>query len=143
MAYSPITKGLAARCITVWHRCFSPIYLMDEASNVEQRTRYVAYIPKGYRTMRTIHDTQMGDRLETIVMGLGLVRLLQDARRFEEARATLYSLEESVQGADEKSDKPKRIPRKTHVTKTAFCSSASASDSIAVSEMRTQELCIA
>ena len=61
--------------------------------------------------MRTIHDPftrQMRDNLKTAEMGLGLVRLLQDARRFEEARATLYSLEGDFQGVAEKSVKPKR-----------------------------------
>jgi hypothetical protein len=53
--------------------------------------------------MLTIHDRftrQMRDRLKTTAMGLGLVRLLQDARRFEEARATLYALEKGLQGAE-------------------------------------------
>ena len=43
--------------------------------------------------MLAIHDQfthEMRNRLETTVMGLGLVRLLQDARRFDEARTTLY-----------------------------------------------------
>ena len=89
--------------------------------------------------MRTIYDKfthQMGDRLDTVVMGLGLVRLLQDARRFEEAKATLYSLED-FQGAAEKSVEPKRKPCKAHVTRTA------ASARIDVSEMPTQPLCLA
>lgn len=41
-------------------------------------------------------------------MGVGLVRLLQDARRFEEARTTLYSLESGSQGVEE--DKPSQKP---------------------------------
>jgi diketogulonate reductase-like aldo/keto reductase len=40
---------------------------------------------------------QMRDRLQTNVIGLGLVRLLQDARLFMEARAILHSLECGVQ----------------------------------------------
>ena len=51
--------------------------------------------------MLAIHDRftrQMRNRLKTTAIGLGLVRLLQDAKRFEEARATLYSLEISFQG---------------------------------------------
>jgi hypothetical protein len=51
--------------------------------------------------MLAIHDQftrQKRSRLKTSVMGLGLVRLLQDARRFEEARTTLYSLENGLQG---------------------------------------------
>ncbi len=43
---------------------------------------------------------QMRDRLQTTAIGLGLVRLLQDARRFEEARKTLYSLESGFQTTD-------------------------------------------
>jgi hypothetical protein len=53
---------------------------------------------------------QMCDRLKTTCMGLGLVRLLQDAKRFEEARATLYLLEGV--GSGKPSQKPsKRITR--------------------------------
>ena len=43
--------------------------------------------------MLAIHDQstqQTCDRLKTTCTGLGLVRLLQDAKRFDEARATLY-----------------------------------------------------
>lgn len=46
--------------------------------------------------MLAIHDQctrQVRTRLKTTVMGLGLVRLLQDAGRYEEARAILLSLE--------------------------------------------------
>ena len=59
--------------------------------------------------MLTIHDQftrQMCDRLTTTCMGLGLVRLLQDAKRFEEARATLCLLEGAA------SDQPRRNPSK-------------------------------
>ena len=59
--------------------------------------------------MLAIHDQfthQTCDRLKTTCMGLGLVRLLQDARRFEEAKATLYSLE----GVG--SNKPRKKPFK-------------------------------
>ena len=59
--------------------------------------------------MLTIHDPfthQLRKRLKTTVMGLGLVRLLQDARLTEEARTTLYSLENGFQGVPEESDKP-------------------------------------
>ena len=51
--------------------------------------------------MLAIHDQfshEVRDRLKTTVMGLGLVRLLQDAGRIAEARATLYSLEHGFQG---------------------------------------------
>jgi hypothetical protein len=49
---------------------------------------------------------QMRNRLKTTCMGLGLVRLLQDARRFDEAKTRLYSLENGFQGVAEKSTKP-------------------------------------
>ena len=51
--------------------------------------------------MLAIHDQfthQMRNRLKTTSMGLGLVRLLQDAGLTEEARTTLYSLENGFQG---------------------------------------------
>jgi hypothetical protein len=51
--------------------------------------------------MLATHDQfthKVRNRLKTTVMGLGLVRLLQDAGRFAEARATLYSLENGFQG---------------------------------------------
>jgi hypothetical protein len=49
---------------------------------------------------------QMRNRLKITGMGLGLVRLLQDAGRTEEARTTLYSLENGFQVVPEESDKP-------------------------------------
>lgn len=54
----------------------------------------------------------MCDRLKTTRVGLGLVRLLQDAKRFEEARATLNLLE-GVGSAkpNQKPSKAKRINR--------------------------------
>ena len=59
--------------------------------------------------MLAIHDQltrQMRNRLKTSAIGLGLVRLLQDAKRFEEARTVLYSLENEFQGEEAASDKP-------------------------------------
>lgn len=97
--------------------------------------------------MLTIHDQpthQICDGLETVVMGLGLVRLLQDARRFEEAKATLCSLEEGFQKVAERSDKKNPKPCKPHVTRPGRISlSGLASSGIATSEMRPQPLCIA
>jgi hypothetical protein len=100
--------------------------------------------------MLAIHDQfthQKRDRLKTIVMGLGLVRLLQDAGRTEEARATLYSLENGFQGVGEKLAKPDRRPcnanRLKGVTRTACCSSGSASTGSNASEIRPQPLSIA
>jgi hypothetical protein len=40
---------------------------------------------------------QLRDHLKTTAMGFGLVRLLQDAGMTEEARTTLYSLENGFQ----------------------------------------------
>jgi hypothetical protein len=57
---------------------------------------------------------QMCDRLTTTIMGLGLMRLLQDAKRFEEARTTLNLLEHGFQEAPEKpSQKPSKAKRIT------------------------------
>jgi hypothetical protein len=53
------------------------------------------------------HDhvtSQRCDRLEAISIGFGLVRLLQDAKRFEEARTVLYSLEGDFPGVAEESE---------------------------------------
>jgi hypothetical protein len=96
--------------------------------------------------MLAIHDQftqQICDRLKTSVMGLGLVRLLQDAKRFEEARAMLYSLENGVHCVE--SDKPSRRPSKADrlkgVTGMASCTSPSAKFDSA--EMLSQPLSIA
>ena len=68
--------------------------------------------------MQAIHDRrftpQMRNRLKATVMELGLVRLLQDAGRTQEARTTLRSLEYGLQGIAEKSHKPNRKPRKVN-----------------------------
>ena len=65
--------------------------------------------------MLAIHDQftrQMRNRLKTTAIGLGLVRLLQDARRFEEARTILYSLENEFQdGSERPSQKPRKATR--------------------------------
>ena len=68
--------------------------------------------------MIAIHDQftrQMRSRLKTTGMGLGLVRLLQDARRFEEARTTLYSLENGFQGTADESVMPRQKPCKANL----------------------------
>lgn len=65
--------------------------------------------------MLAIHDQftrQMSDRLKTAALGLGLVRLLQDAKRFDEARTTLCSLENGCQAAE--SEKPSQQPCKAN-----------------------------
>ena len=88
--------------------------------------------------MLAIHDQltrQMRDRLQTTAIGLGLVRLLQDAKRFEEARTTLYMLENEFQdGSERPSKKPCKVKG---VIKMACCSSTRA-----VAEMRPQALCL-
>jgi hypothetical protein len=53
---------------------------------------------------------QMRTRLETTAIGLGLVRLLQNAGRTEEARAILASLENGFQCAAPESDKASQKP---------------------------------
>ncbi len=67
--------------------------------------------------MLAIHDQftpQMRNRLKTVGMGLGLVRLLQDAGRTEEASTTLSSLEHGFQGVAEESGKPSQKPCKAN-----------------------------
>ena len=70
--------------------------------------------------MITIHDQftqQMCDRLTTTCLGLGLVRLLKDAKRFEEARTTLCLLEIGFREGSDKPNptpsNPRRITRRT------------------------------
>jgi hypothetical protein len=67
--------------------------------------------------MLAIHDQftrQMRNRLKTTGMGLGLVRLLQDAGRFEEAGTTLSWLENGFPGVAEEWDKPSQKPCKAN-----------------------------
>lgn len=70
--------------------------------------------------MRATHD-QFSDhvrsRLETVGMGLGLVRLLLDAGRTQDARTTLNMLENGSQPAA-KSNEPGRKPCKMKRMKT-------------------------
>jgi hypothetical protein len=106
-------------------------------------SRYVARIPKGYRTKLVIHDQfthQMRDRLDTTVLGLGLVRLLQDAGRIKEARTTLYSLENGGVESDKPNQKPCKATGLKSINKTASCSSGSARTDAA--KMRPQALCL-
>ena len=62
---------------------------------------------------------QLRRRLKTTGMGLGLVQLLQDAGLIEEARTTLYSLENGFQGAAEKSATPIQKPCKANRLKVS------------------------
>ena len=67
--------------------------------------------------MLAIHDQfsrHMRKRLKVTGICLGLVRLLQDARRFDEARTALFSLEDGLQGIADESDKPRQKSRKTN-----------------------------
>ena len=100
--------------------------------------------------MLVIHDQltkQMCDRLTTTCIGLGLVRLLQDAKRFEEARTTLFSLKNGFQGVAAESVEPSQKPSKTNklkgVTRTTCCPSGAASTRIIASEMRPQHWSVA
>jgi len=71
---------------------------------------------------------QMPSRLKTTAMTLGLVRLLQDARRTEEARMTLDSLESGFQVVAKTSDMPSREACKSNRLKGASrCRSCSGS----------------
>jgi hypothetical protein len=66
--------------------------------------------------MRAIHDNfsvQIRNRLKITGMGLGLVRLLQDAGRVEEARMTLGALENGFRGDATQSDIPSNKPHTT------------------------------
>jgi hypothetical protein len=61
--------------------------------------------------MLAIHDQftpRLRNRLKTTGIGLGLVRLLQDARRFEDARTVLSTLENGFQGSAEESSRPRQ-----------------------------------
>src|SRR5436853_7829156 len=65
--------------------------------------------------MLAIYDPfthQMRNRLKTTGIGLGLVRLLQDARRFEEAHMTLGALENGSRSVAEQPGKPSQKPCK-------------------------------
>jgi hypothetical protein len=96
--------------------------------------------------MAAIHDRrcthQMPKRLKITAMALGLVRLLQDTGRIEEARTTLDSLANGFRGSAEDSGKPRQKSCKTSrlkgVTKAAPCSPASTR--IDTAETRPQAL---
>jgi hypothetical protein len=63
--------------------------------------------------MLAIHDPWTRPRcdgLQTTGLGLGLVRLLQEAGRTDEARAILALLEDGFQGAAEERDEPGQNP---------------------------------
>jgi hypothetical protein len=91
-----------------------------------QDERSVACIPKGFHTMFATQDRfsdQIRNRLETVGMGLGLVRLLLDAGQTKEARTTLNLLENGSQGVAESNKpngKPCKARRLKRVTSSAF-----------------------
>jgi hypothetical protein len=100
--------------------------------------------------MLAMHDQITGktrNRLKTACIGLGLVRLLQDARRFEEAKTILYSLQDVFQGVAAEADKPSLKPCKAKrlngVSRVVSCSSASASTRIDTTEILHGPACIA
>lgn len=67
--------------------------------------------------MLAIHDQfthRLRNRLKTSVLGLGLVRLLQDAGLSEEARTTLFLLESGFQGVAAESKRPRQKPCKAN-----------------------------
>lgn len=105
-------EGLVATVhLSFQHRLLSPNYLMDEASAHGERS-VLTSLPKGFRTMHTNHKHQIFSRCKTTGMALGLVRLLQDAGRSEEARTTLASLKKILQGvADHNPDRDKTTKR--------------------------------
>jgi hypothetical protein len=53
---------------------------------------------------------QIRNRLKTTSMGLGLVRLLQDAGLTDEARTTLFSIEPGFQDVAQESSRPRQKP---------------------------------
>jgi hypothetical protein len=93
--------------------------------------------------MLAIHDQltpQVRHRLKITVMGLGLVRLLQDVGRTEEARTTLHALENGFPVVAEKSDKPKRARNnyfgsslRSYVPAGAFSTTSNASFDVSLS----------
>jgi len=105
-AYSTVTKGLATRRLAILAP-FHPVISWTRHPHYGERIAFDAF-QKGYRTMLSFHDhvtSPMCDRLETSSIGLGLVRLLQDAKRFDEARMLLYALESGFQSAKAKPGK--------------------------------------
>ena len=91
--------------------------------------------------MLAIHDQfthQMRNRLKTTGMGLGLVRLLQDAGLTEEARTTLYSLENGFYGVGiEIQDEP----ASSHSPNSFFTAKAGSNASVSAStQLETSDL---
>lgn len=93
--------------------------------------------------MLSLHDhltNQMCNRLETTCIGLGLVRLLQDAKRFDEAREVLHALENDFRGDTEKSETNPRLAE--GISEAASCLPASATTT-EVAELATQPSSVA
>ena len=96
--------------------------------------------------MRAIHDQfthEICAGLKTTCIGLGLVRLLQDAKRFDEARAILYALENGIQGAAEKPQKRCDVKEMNGVARIGSTSSELAANRINAPEAPTQPVSIA
>jgi hypothetical protein len=73
-------------------------------------------------------------------MGLGLVRLLQDARRFDEARLTLTLLEYGCESDAEQSDNPNQQRKKANRVKGDIRAAAIMNDT---AEIPSQPLSLA
>src|ERR1051325_8002725 len=58
---------------------------------------------------------RLRSRHKTTGMGLGLVRLLRDSGRADEAKSTLSLLEQGSQGAGEKTDADRQPPAKLRI----------------------------
>jgi hypothetical protein len=69
---------------------------------------------------------EMRNRLKTASMGLGLVRLLQDARRFDEAKLTLSLLEYGCDG--EQSDNASQLGKKPYRVQSVSRAAATKND---------------
>ena len=124
------------------HRCFfllphgRGIPLQGERS-VPVRRSPPERIPNHARNSRQVYPPNAPPPQDNCI-GLGLVRLLQDAKRFEEARTTLYSLDDGFQCFPLVSDEPRRKPFKGDSS-----SSASALPRIDTAEILTMTSSIA
>jgi hypothetical protein len=94
---------------------------MRHPLNGERNDPLRRLLGEGFRTMHAIHDAftpQLRNRLQTSVIGLGLVRLLLDSGRTKEARTTLASLQNGYPSAQE-AIRPLRKRRWTRRVKSA------------------------
>ena len=130
---------------------FLPIYLMDEASGssvsatYSLRRSHSERIPNHARNSRPVYSPN-AQPPQSYRHGVGAGATSPECGRTEDARTTLYSLENGFQGVAERSGTPNRKPFKAKrlkvVTRTPSCSSGLPSTKINASEMRTQLLSI-